>query len=355
MDKSTKDIVIIGAGLTGLALAYFLKNSGRTVHLIEARAHLGGRILTAQNQDTPPLEMGATWLGRKHTALFELLKTLDLEVFEQTLSDKAIYEPISTSPPQLVSLPPNNDPSFRIKNGTNSIIQALANNLNQEQISLNTIVSSISETEDHLRLHTNQQTLKAKIVVSTLPPFLFLNTIDVQPKLPETLTSIMTQTHTWMGDSIKVSLSFAEPFWRTNHWSGTIFSNVGPIPEMYDHADFEDNKFALKGFLNGAYYSVSKAERLALVLNQLRKYYGTKVDEYLHYEEKVWRQEPFTFTPYQSHILPHQNNGNPIYQQAFLNNKLYVAGSETASQFPGYMDGAIRSAQFVANALTTPE
>ena len=36
---------------------------------------------------------------------------------------------------------------------------------------------------------------------------------------------------------------------------------------------------------------------------------------------------------------------------AYLNGKFFVAGSETANKFPGYMDGAIRSAQYVVKQV----
>lgn len=38
-----------------------------------------------------------------------------------------------------------------------------------------------------------------------------------------------------MGESIKVGLTYTTPFWREKS-SETIFSNVGPIPEIYDHS-----------------------------------------------------------------------------------------------------------------------
>jgi monoamine oxidase len=351
MKQITTDIVIIGGGLTGLALAYFLKDSKLSIHILEARDRLGGRILTANQKQSPPLDMGATWLGRKHTILFDLLKQLELEVFEQKLGDQAIYEPISTSPPQLVQLPPNSDPSFRIKNGTTALISALASQLESPQILKEEQVVSIEEQEDKVNIKTNRHSFRAAKVISTLPPYLFLNSIKVSPELPESLESVLKHTHTWMGDSIKVSLSFKAPFWRSKNWSGTIFSSVGPIPEMYDHADYDNQQFALKGFFNSAYFSVSKEERLDLVLKQLRKYYGNQVDNYLHYEEMVWSKETFTFLPYSSHVLPHQNNGHSIFQQPFLNHKLFIAGSETATHSPGYMEGAVRSAKFVAESI----
>ncbi len=351
MKNITTDIVIIGGGLTGLALGYFLRNSGLSFQIVEARNRLGGRIHTLYNEEEPPIEMGATWLGKKHTFLVELSEELGIGIFEQILGDRAIYEPISTSPPQLVQLPPNTNPSYRIKGGTSTLIKTLASYVSAENIHLNEVVESIDLQKDGVTVKSNSHIYNAGKVVSTLPPNLFNHSISISPSLPVELTKILSTTHTWMGESIKVALTFDKPFWRDERLSGTIMSNVGPIPEMYDHSSVEDTKFALKGFLNGAYFSLSKSERLQLVLRQLGKYYGELVHNYTNYEEAVWSKESYTFTPYDSHILPHQHNGHAIYQQSFFDGKLFIAGSETASQFPGYMDGAVRSAVFVTDLI----
>jgi monoamine oxidase len=47
--------------------------------------------------------------------------------------------------------------------------------------------------------------------------------------------------------------------------------------------------------------------------------------------------------------MAHQNNGHQLYQNSFLNNKLYISGSETATQHPGYMEGAIVAAKNIAS------
>ena len=350
MKEIHSDVLIIGGGLTGLMIGYLLRSNHLNVHIIEARQRLGGRIHTTADGHAP-LEMGATWLGKKHIQLVDLLKELKIESFEQILGERAIYEPISTSPPQLVTLPPNSDPSFRIKGGSSSLIEALAAQLDDSKIHLGQVVEAIQKTGDRLRLITSKQQFDAAMVVSTLPPYLLTESIAIQPALPDTLLEIAQQTHTWMGESIKVSLTYQHPFWRGRQSSGTIFSNVGPIPEMYDHSNQEDTLFALKGFFNGSYYSITKEERLVLVLRQLEKYYGEAAKDYLTYEETVWRNEPFTFTPYNSHLLPHQNNGHQVYQQPYLEGSFLIAGSETASAFPGYMEGAIRSARFASQQI----
>jgi monoamine oxidase len=350
-----ENILIIGGGLTGLTLAYLLNKRGQRVTILEAKNRLGGRIYTTPVDKGTPIDMGATWLGKKHEYLVRLLDELNIEIFEQRLGQQAIYEPISTSPPQLVQLPPNDAPSFRLKGGTYVVIEELAKRLMSSKsanIYLDTMVSQIALTDDQqIRVKTGNEHLSFDRVVSTLPPNLFVSTIACQPTLPEELINIAQQTHTWMGESIKIGFRYKQPFWRAKHLSGTIFSNVGPISELYDHSNFEDTRYALKGFMNGAYHTTSKEERKAVLLNQLRRYFGDKADQYESYEETVWRHEPTTFIDYNTNILPHQNNGNAIFRKPYWDGKLLIGGSETADQFPGYMDGAVRSAYFIADSL----
>jgi len=346
------DIAIIGAGLTGLTLAYLLKEYNLSIYIIEGRNRLGGRINTVEHENLAPQEMGATWLGKKHTALRKLLKDLSLKTFEQQLGETAVYDPVSTSPAQQVKLPPNDNPSYRIQQGSSSLITALAEQIaDTSYIHTQQLVEKIEEQPDGILVTTPDHNFLASTAVSTLPPFLLLNSIAVSPNLPAVTREVMKITHTWMGNSIKISFSYSNPFWRTNGLSGTIFSNVGPISEMYDHADVDNQRFALTGFLNGAYFSLTKEERQAMALQQLRKYYGNQADEYIAYEEKVWRNDNYTFLPYEPQVMPHQNNGHLVFRQPYLSGKLFIAGIEIALQYPGYMEGAVRSAQYVAEQL----
>lgn len=352
MKHNSSDIIILGGGLTGLTLAYLLRAQEVKVHILEAKERLGGRIYTKYPDNLAPQEMGATWLGKKHTALVALLAELQLGMFEQRMEDRAIYEAISTSPPQLVTLPHNPEPSYRIQGGTSRLIEALTNQLEGTEIFTGQIVEAIEKTAEGFQVNANLQTFTAPILVSTLPPHLLTQKIQFTPALPDALLAVASQTHTWMGESIKVSLTYEAPFWRAPNLSGTLFSNAGPITEMYDHSNVEDNTYALKGFLNGAYYAATKEERLAVIMGQLRKYYGPQIEKFVTYEEAIWREDPFVFFPYPAHVLPHQNNGHELYRRTYLDGKFFVAGSETAAQFPGYMEGAVRSANFVAKALT---
>lgn len=345
------DVLIIGAGLTGLTLAYLFRNTDLKVMIVEARNRLGGRIHTVGGNNQNTIELGATWLGPDHTKLRELLGSLNIETFEQRLGEKAIYEPSSMGPHQLVTLPSNQPSSYRIRGGTMKIINTLASHLSDDQLYLNEPVRMITKSGDSLRLISQNGEFEAKQVVSTLPPKLLAESIQIEPSLPDELISIMLKTHTWMGESIKFGFSYPHPFWFDQSLTGTVFSNVGPVPEMYDHTTYKGDQFALIGFLNGSYFSVSKDERKSLILKQLRKYYGNRVDTYKTYYELVWTNEPFTYRPYHQQVLPHQNNGHEFYQNSLCDGKLHIAGTETSPISPGYMDGAVRSAYLTFDRL----
>lgn len=348
MPDKKQDLLILGAGLTGLTLAYFLKEKGLRIRILEGRKRIGGRILTVKNNMTS-IEMGATWISPQHNKLLNLMKKLKLDIFEQKLGETAFYEPTENSPHQQVVLPENQEPSYRIKGGTDQLIECLVKQIETTDIIFDCAVDQIDEEDGFLMAGTNLGKFKAHHIVSTLPPLLFLKTIKIHPSLPKKLCEVAQKTHTWMGQSVKIGLSYSHDFWNDNNRSGTIFSNQGPIAEMYDHSSFENNKFALKGFLNNAYASISKEERLELILRQLEKYYGSRVRDYLDYQELIWQQEPYTCSSYEGHLFPHQNNGHAIYRGSFLSGRLFIAGTETASAFPGYMEGAIQSAREIAS------
>jgi monoamine oxidase len=75
-----KSILVVGAGMAGLAAARSLTDAGRPVLVIEARDRIGGRVHTARDWGTP-LEMGASWVhGTTGNPLVELAQQLQLQL-----------------------------------------------------------------------------------------------------------------------------------------------------------------------------------------------------------------------------------------------------------------------------------
>lgn len=50
-------------------------------------------------------------------------------------------------------------------------------------------------------------------------------------------------------------------------------------------------------------------------------------------------------------MVAHQNNGHPLYQSSFYEDRLFIAGSEAAAHYPGYMNGAVAAAEAVVERI----
>lgn len=85
-----RDIVVIGAGPSGLTAAHELTKAGRTVAVFEARDRVGGRTWT-DTIDGAMLEIGGQWVSPDQTALYEMLDELGLETFERYRAGSSIY------------------------------------------------------------------------------------------------------------------------------------------------------------------------------------------------------------------------------------------------------------------------
>lgn len=75
------DVVVVGAGLAGLAAARWLVAHGHEATVVEARERVGGRTQTQVLEDGTPLELGGQWFGEGHTRMYELAGELGLATF----------------------------------------------------------------------------------------------------------------------------------------------------------------------------------------------------------------------------------------------------------------------------------
>ena len=345
-----KKIIILGGGLSGIYLGYRLKKAGFSIEILEANDRIGGRMYTKNTENTK-VELGAAWLWKYNVELLKVCNELDVSLFEQYMKGDALFEPTKKQTPQRFQVPKNQEISYRIAGGTATILEKLSKGFLENELQLRQKVTQIDATETSIKVVTKSSTFTGDVVISAIPPQLLVNSVAFVSKLDTNFIQIANNTHTWMKDAIKFAVVYKTPFWKEKGLSGVGFSNVGPFTEMYDHSNFENNHFALMGFLNRSLTNKSKSYREEKIREQLFKFFGEEGKNYLSYEEKVWKNENLLNFENDTFLRPHYNNGHPIYQQEFLNGKFIVAGSETSPQYGGYMEGAIYRGNQIATQL----
>jgi monoamine oxidase len=75
------DVVVVGAGLAGLAAARAIRAEGASAVVLEARDRVGGRTLNHEIGDGKVVEVGGQWVGPTQDRLYELARELGVETF----------------------------------------------------------------------------------------------------------------------------------------------------------------------------------------------------------------------------------------------------------------------------------
>ncbi|KZB82838.1 flavin monoamine oxidase family protein [Amycolatopsis regifaucium] len=90
-EPSTTDVVVIGAGVSGLTAARRLTQAGRSVVVIEAGDRVGGRAMNLDVADGVITEGGGQWVGPGQDRILSLLDELGLTTFKTHIAGESIY------------------------------------------------------------------------------------------------------------------------------------------------------------------------------------------------------------------------------------------------------------------------
>jgi monoamine oxidase len=280
----------------------------------------------------------------------DLLQKLGLNKYPQSTKGTSLFQTNLFEPPQVFSISESEDPSYRIAGGTQTIINTLVSKLSRTKIILNTPITQVSlQNNNSFLLESANGSFHCDKVVVCLPPQL-ASSIDFSFGLPSELKALFPTVQTWMAGSIKFVLEYERPFWRDKGLSGILYSHADIVSEMYDHTNVQESKFGFTGFLNSETAGSTQEERRSNVLRQVSDLFGHDAMNPTAYFDKVWNDSFVVYEKIQP-MRPHQNNGHPYLQKAYLEGRLYFCGTETSSEFSGYMEGAIRSAKRVASLL----
>ncbi len=153
---------------------------------------------------------------------------------------------------------------------------------------------------------------------------------------------------------MKCVVTYRSAFWRERGACGRGVSYAGPLSDIHDASTADDTHAALFGFFGGGGSSRDRtpAQHQDQVLRQLSRMFGPEAAHPLDYLELDWAREPYTSTPQDAlPLLEHPAYGHPIFRRPAPGDRVHWAGTETASQEGGYLDGAVRSGEDAARSI----
>jgi len=241
------DVLIVGAGLSGLRTAHLLSQTQRRVMLLDSRDRLGGRIQAAEFenrlQQKHRLDMGPSWFWpwqRRMQSLVDELNIRDL-VFEQLSKGLSVAEYRNGKREHQHGLA-SMAGSQRLEGGMTTLIERLLEKTLKDSptfsVSTRTTVLKVSKAVDGVSIEIlengQRKTLTAKQIVLAAPPRIVLSHVDFEPALPDQQLNLMLATPTWMAGQAKFVAHYDTPFWRDKGLSGDAVSEIGPMGEIHD-------------------------------------------------------------------------------------------------------------------------
>ena len=234
----------------------------------------------------------------------------------------------------------------RFVDGFQSVSTALAVELEAELV-LESPASRIDHDGDGVTVVSEKATVRAPRTIVALPPAL-AGRLAYSPALPA-MRDQLTQRMP-MGTAIKLLVSYERPFWREAGLSGFVFSDQ-PVGLIYDNSPPDGLVGGLVGFIEGQparlWGAKPLAERQAETLRSLELYFGAEARRHTGYVEKYWADDPWSRGCYAGIMPPGGWTGFGPALRAPVG-RLHWAGTETATEWMGYVEGALQSGERAA-------
>lgn len=204
-----------------------------------------------------------------------------------------------------------------------------------------------------------------KKVISAIPLNCYRN-IKLTPELPVIKRELLDNSKP--GNYVKYIITYERAFWKEKGLSGCVISDGsimsfgnsdkhptgGPLALLYDATTY-DGSPAILAFSCANQAVEWATEEFELrkneIINALVRYYGVEASNYVDFYEKNWNHEEYnggcpTINTIQPNLM--QNYARAV-REPYLN--MHFAGTESATEWHGYMDGAIESGIRTANEV----
>uniref|UniRef100_A0A4W6EK69 Amine oxidase n=1 Tax=Lates calcarifer TaxID=8187 RepID=A0A4W6EK69_LATCA len=217
--------------------------------------------------------------------------------------------------------------------GSSQISECMANELG-DRVKLQSPVYRINQTGDMVVVETlDKQTYMAKYVIVATPPGMNLK-MHFNPELPPLRNQLIARVP--MGSVIKCMVYYRDNFWRKKGYCGSmvIEEEGAPIGLTLDDTKPDGTVPAIMGLTQHSQHVLGSEEALHPV----------------HYEEKNWCEEEYSGGCYTAYFPPGilTQYGRVLREPV---GRLYFAGTETATEWSGYMEGAVQAGERAAREI----
>lgn len=238
---------------------------------------------------------------------------------------------------------------WRVDGGAHRVCAAMAAELGTAVV-LDRPVLAVNQDEAGTEVLTAHERFTARAVVLAVPPLLADDIASVPPPTGRALPN-----RTKPGCAVKVHLVYPHPVWSAQGLSGWSLSVEGPLTATVDESPSDGGIGLLTGLVTGAharrFSALTPRERRQAVDTQLRLLFP-EIPPPIDYHETDWLAEPYSRGCYAALLGPGEwLERGPALRAA--HGRVVRAGTETATEFFGFMEGAVRSGHRAAREITT--
>lgn len=212
----TADVVVVGAGLSGLTAARRLDQAGTgSLVVLEASDRVGGRTVNLDVTDGVITEGGGQWLGPGQDRVLALIDELGLSTFKTYADGHAIYHFKGRRRTYKGDNPPLRLPAML----------------------------------DYLQLHTRLEQIRCQQGIVAMAPA-DAERIHFTPDLPVRRAALQRKWHN--GTETKAFAVYDRPFWRDAGLNGQAITDLPAAPFVIDNSPPDGSVGILLTFIGTA-------------------------------------------------------------------------------------------------------
>jgi monoamine oxidase len=240
--------------------------------------------------------------------------------------------------------------AMRLVGGAQQIAERLSEKLTRP-LELNAAVDAIEQGDEDVVVHSTAGTFSARRVILAIPPPLAAN-ISFTPELPQ--TRVRLHQAVTMGSAIKCIVAYERPFWRERGFSGEAISDGGPVRAVFDDCSADGRFAALLAFVLAdeakQFGGMQPDARRAAVLEHLGRLFGPEAEHPVGYLDHDWSTETWSKGCYVG-LMPPGALTEVGRDLRLPRGRIHFAGTETATQWCGYFEGAIEAGERAADEV----